>query len=90
MDLLIKNIGLPSKGNVLFQISANGDVWVENINDEGTGIILAKAIELPPHGRLVDADELKLKKKHSSIEFCENIVSVFEIDHAPTIVEAST
>jgi len=45
---------------------------------------------LDKHERLIDAEKLKLKKKHSSKEFFENIVSVFEIDNAPTIVEAST
>lgn len=46
-------------------------------------------IELPPHGRLVDADKLKLKKKHSSKEFFENVVSVFDIDNAQTVLEAT-
>lgn len=34
--------------------------------------------------RLIDADELKKKKKHSH-EFAENIVSVAEIDWQPTV-----
>ena len=34
--------------------------------------------------RLIDADELKKKKKHSQ-EFAENVVSVAEIDWMPTI-----
>ena len=43
-----------------------------------------------PHGRLIDADEVKKKKKHSYKEFCENVVSVYDIDNAPTVLEAST
>lgn len=35
-------------------------------------------------GRMIDADELKKKKKHSK-EFAENIVSVAEIDWQPTV-----
>lgn len=35
--------------------------------------------------RLVDADALKKKKKHSYKEFFENVVSVYDIDNAPTI-----
>ena len=35
--------------------------------------------------RLIDADELKKKKKHSYKEFFENVVSVADIDNAPTI-----
>ena len=34
--------------------------------------------------RLIDADELKKKKKHSK-EFAENVVSVAEIDWQPTV-----
>lgn len=34
--------------------------------------------------KLIDADELKKKKKHST-EFAENIVSVSEIDWQPTV-----
>lgn len=35
--------------------------------------------------RLINADELKKKQKHSYNDFCENVVSVYEIDHAPTV-----
>lgn len=35
--------------------------------------------------RLIDADELKKKKKHSYKEFFENVVSVYDIDNAPTV-----
>ena len=44
-------------------------------------------IELPPHGRLIDADELKKHKKHSE-EFAENIVAVAQIDWMPTVIPA--
>ena len=42
MDIPINNVELPKKGHFLFQISAHGDVWVTNRNDEGTGIIIVK------------------------------------------------
>lgn len=35
--------------------------------------------------RPIDADALKKKKKHSYKEFFENVVSVYDIDNAPTI-----
>ena len=35
--------------------------------------------------RLIDADALKKKKKHSHKEFFENVVSVYDIDNAPTV-----
>ena len=34
---------------------------------------------------MIDANELKKKKKHSYKEFFENVVSVADIDNAPTI-----
>lgn len=43
-------------------------------------------VEIKPHGRLIDADALKQKKKHSN-EFAENVISVAEIDWMPTIIE---
>lgn len=44
--------------------------------------------ELPEHGDLIDRDELIKHKRHSE-EFCENIVSVAQIDWMPTIVPAT-
>lgn len=91
MDVLIKNMELPKKGHFLFQISANGDVWVTNRNDEGTGIIIAKAIELPPHGRLVDLDAY-LKAYENMSDWEEYRVEEIEeyFKNAPVVVEAST
>lgn len=94
MSILIKNMEMPKKGHFLFQISANGDVWVSNRNDEGTGIIIAKAIELPPYGRLIDAD--KLEKAAEKMAVCDSYE--YTIAHemvkkllkiAPTVLEAS-
>ena len=47
---------------------------------------LCPLVEIKPHGRLIDADALKQKKKHSN-EFAENVISVAEIDWMPTIIE---
>lgn len=89
-DILIKNMELPKKGHFLFQISANGDVWVSNRNDEGTGIIIAKAIELPPHGRLGDLDRVR-ERLGDDIFICYDCRRLLDdvFDTAPTIVEAS-
>ena len=90
-DILIKNMELPKKGHFLFQISANGDVWVSDRNDEGTGIIIAKAIEVPPHGRCIDADEYADQWDYScgSGMYDERFI-LKTINEAPTILEAST
>lgn len=57
------------------------------INGVCNGIDACPLIGVLPHGRLIDADALKQKKKHSN-EFAENVVSVAEIDWMPTIIEA--
>lgn len=45
-------------------------------------------VDVPtPHGRLIDADELKLKKYHSCVAK-ENVVAVAHIDWSPTVIEA--
>lgn len=44
-------------------------------------------VPVPPHGRLIDADELKKHKYHDNDRF-ENAVSVAQIDWADTIIEA--
>ena len=91
MDVLIKNMGLPKKGHFLFQISANGDVWVSDRNDEGTGIIIAKAIELPPHGELVDRSKMK-GAMYEIMRFpAEEACAMYEelIEEAPVVLEAT-
>lgn len=104
-DILIKNIELPKKGHFLFQISSNGDVWVTNRNDEETGIIIAKAIEIPPHGDLTEKSafwdmlhEICVKCNYSGdIDRYQNrciwckIKEAYEkVYQTPTILEAST
>lgn len=45
-------------------------------------------VDVPtPHGRLIDADELKLRKYHSCVAK-ENAVAVAHIDWSPTVIEA--
>lgn len=88
MSILIKGMEMPKDGRITLQIGADGAVY----KVISCAIIAEKyeknleVVELPPHGRLIDADALKQKKKHSN-EFAENIVSVAEIDWMPTIIE---
>jgi len=91
MDVLIKGLALPKKGESCINLKIYSDGTVYEIGMYSGEIIpnKAKAIELPPHGRLIDADKVKEKQKHSYNEFCENVVSVFDIDHAPTVLEAN-
>lgn len=85
-DVLIKGMEMPKDDYVVMTLYPNGNCYLYY---KGCGGIAktAKVIEVPPHGRLIDADALKQKKKHST-EFAENVVSVAEIDWMPTIIEA--
>ena len=98
MSVLVKGIDMPKKGFLEILIYEDGTVQItgESIEYDGKfyytpadnfGAIIGSAIEIPPHGRLIDADALKKKKKHSN-EFAENVVSVAEIDWMPTVIEA--
>lgn len=90
-EILIKNMELPHTVTIF----PNGDIE-ELIN--GKYVTTGKAIELAPHGRLVDADRLKgiIRKAN------EDCISVgkyerakqwsdaeFYVDHAPTVLEAN-
>ena len=90
-DILIKNMEMPKQmeSPITITIFKNGSVWMNDVTFGKGKLPNAKAVALPEHGRLIDADELKQKKKHSSKEFFENVISVYDIDHAKTIVEAS-
>lgn len=90
MSILIKDVEMPQE-NELIIISSNGDV--EKVKCDGTSCLCdSKAIELPPHGRLIDTNTLKVKhgwldnfdNTHTHIQF----VYANEINNAPTIIEA--
>lgn len=86
-ELLIDNMRLPKnlyEAHII--IKPNGDV-----QDYLNGAVFAKAIELPPHGRLIDADKLlaeRKKKSHDGWEW-EQAYLRSAINSAPTIVEAT-
>ena len=82
-DILIKNMELPRT----LTIYPNGDI------DEliaGKYVTIGKAIELPPHGRLGDLDELYEHEKYNVEEALFDAHEVLDdIQNAPVIVEAS-
>jgi len=91
MDILIKNIKMPKEIQCCYTIYPNGKVIIH-----WDGIVLgeAKAIELPPYGRLIDADELE--KATEKLVVCDSYE--YTIAHemvkkllkmAPTVLEAS-
>lgn len=58
MSLLIKGVEMPEKNAIILFVYPNGSTVYIKENSE---IILddhIKAVEIPPHGRLIDADAL--------------------------------
>lgn len=87
MSILIKGMGMPKycgecpildeygKCQVLRKITSNGKLSE------------CPLIELPPHGRLIDADMLTTVTEMVNGEW-KSYYEVFEVDDAPTIIEA--
>ena len=90
MDILIKNLKIPKEKYIRVEIHHDGTMYVQRNGSYSFYTKLEnKAIELPPHGRLIDADALCNKLK--SPDFAYFSVAKFEsiIDEAETIVEAT-
>lgn len=59
MSILIKGMETPTKENVVILINPQGGVWmIGDMPNEDTHLVEAKAVSVPPHGRLGDLDEL--------------------------------
>jgi len=90
MTMLIKGIDMPQEGTVLV-IDSRGEVWVNAWPTRGyIRVDKAKAISVPtPHGRLIDADELRHELNHCAFDEYEDYDRVVDlIDDAPTVIEA--
>ena len=94
MSILLLGARFPQNGSPLSCIIQK-DCRVITSYETGTGIMRCddfKAVELPPHGRLIDADALKSKYGEWYTEegpeegFIGTIGAL--IDNAPTIIES--
>ena len=95
MDLLIKNMHMPTDDVLRIEIYPNGQVyriigWAISEKRDST------AIEVPPHGRLVDADanredfmDTVYSELHSDGDNYRANRIIDAYDNAPTILEAS-
>ena len=83
MGVYIPNMEMPTEGK-LINIYPDG-CWCNAFDNDAYGSV----IELPPHGRLIDADALMEKVEHDT-----PLSTVFEktmrwyLQKAPTIIEA--
>ena len=94
MSILIKGMEMPKWNKNLERvekiiISSSG--LVEWVDDNNTLLAEYEAVELPPHGRLIDADALHIDLIDRGIEDIQTN-DWYEIqqavDDAPTIIEA--
>jgi len=87
MSVIIKGMEMPKDGGVLLWLSADETAtegWFERFGINWSGSEY-KVIELPPHGRLIDADALNFSSMLDSID--QGIAEETVMD-APTIIEA--
>lgn len=97
-DILIKNVDIPDDNPLVLMLTSDGLVC-EKI---GSMFHVADALwnEVPPHGRLIDADELVgnindtyceecPKTKPIMCKACEYEDIMDDIENAPTVLEAN-
>ena len=87
MDILIKGMEMPVDHGIFLVICPNGTIE-QNVGTADNGYPIyhivkeAKAVALPPHGDLIDRDELKIDDSWA-------LVGTGTIWDAPVIVEAT-
>ena len=92
MSIIVKGMKMPKEGRLLVSIHSDGCVY-QSVYDMGfEKVNQAVATELPPHGRIIDADALH----YSRIRMCHEdgtvggynaVVMSAEIKDAPTIID---
>jgi len=88
MDLLIKGLAMPKNGEVLKLYLSDGFVGYQ----DDKGLHKAKAIELPPHGVLIERKDVVKVLFHSIVDvgpICEWAEIMPILDDVPTFLEAS-
>ena len=91
MGIYINGMEMPKEGTVMV-VDSTGQVWINQWPTRGyTRIDKVKAVELPPHGRLKDADALIVDLMDRGVEGLQ-MDDWYEIqqsvEDAPTIIEA--
>lgn len=63
MSILIHGVSMPKEG-----LARNISIFDDgNVRFYGGSAVIGKAIELPPHGRLIDADALKVYQMEENV-----------------------
>lgn len=95
MSILIRGMEMPKKGHILSIVIQDGKV----IGSNSRKVLSKEVIEVPKHGRLIDADALKgvckeqWNDEYNKTHIPRNWARAFEcfdlyVDDAPTIIEA--
>ena len=90
-EILIKGLEMPQHGFMTITISANGRVIGDDSDERRTHKSpIGRAIPVPPHGGLIDADALEKQVKYDAIR-SDVFVKIMcrYLENAPTIVPAS-
>lgn len=98
MSLLIKSMEMPTDYPLWVVVSADGTVQYNYFNEWKTAE--EKAVPVPPHGRLIDADTMitSIKRQTDFLKIMGDDLATIaevlekgflqEIENAPTIIEA--
>jgi len=81
MSVLIEGMKMPKNRGVFVCVLPDGTAIIQ-----GDIVTQTTAIEIPPHGRLIDAVALKKESHYDDYDVC--IVDADDIDNAPTIIPA--
>ena len=90
MDILIRNMEMPKEGHYYLEVFFDGEIRKCTNPLEGFVNTDATAIELPPHGRLVNLDDVYEAINRDIVPkgiFLSDFYKAFA--DIPTIVEAS-
>ena len=97
MSVIVKNMKMPKNcGECPFIFSSWGIEYYCHLAESSTSaeyvgrekMTNCPLIELPPHGRLIDADELNIHDVSPAYGFCVMGVTEEDIELAETVIEA--
>lgn len=87
-EIVIKGMALPKQGMKRLILLPDGEVR-EICGDEAVMATDARAIELPPHGDLIDRSKLSVIPITDYKLEGHLVVEIEDIENAPTVLEAS-
>lgn len=91
MSILIKGMEMPQEGNwKTVRIYPDGTCAIPNWQGDCTLLKGAQAVEIPPHGDLIDAQEQMRLLQSCDYDTYDDYNRAFDmLDNAPTIISAS-